>query len=188
MRTTTDHRPAPGARPPGLLGRTGRACYRHRWLTLAAWVAAVPCLVVLWVQFGAAADNDFTGNDPGQTILDQHFPQRSGDTLTLAIRSTAPVTSAAVRSQASQALVPRRQASHVTAVTDPYPTPGQVSRNGHIAFASVQFSVPSTSISTGEVTALMNDARAASAHVVTFSLGGDVVDQAETPYGGSSDA
>jgi RND superfamily putative drug exporter len=76
----------------------------------------------------------------------------------------------------------------VTAVTDPYTTPGQVSRSGHIAFASVQFSVPSTSISTGEVTALMNDARAASTHGVTFTLGGDVVDQAETPYGGSSDA
>src|SRR6202044_956774 len=46
---------------------------------------------------------------------------------------------------------------------------------------------PSTGISTGETTALMNDARAASGHGVTFSLGGDVVDQAETPYGGSSD-
>jgi RND superfamily putative drug exporter len=172
---------------PGLLGRTGQACYRHRWLTLAAWIAGVACLVVLWLQFGAAADNSFTGSDPGQAILDQHFPQRSGDTLTLAIRSTAPVTSAAVRSQVGQALVPLRRAAHVTAVTNPYTTPGQVSRDGHIAFASVQFSVPSTGISTGETTALMNDARAASGHGVTFSLGGDVVDQAETPYGGSSD-
>src|SRR5690349_22546767 len=33
----------------------------------------------------------------------------------------------------------------------------------------------------------MHDARAASGHGVTFSLGGDVVDQAETPYGGPSD-
>ncbi|HEX3750252.1 MAG TPA: MMPL family transporter [Streptosporangiaceae bacterium] len=171
----------------GLLGRTGRACHRHRWLTLAAWIAGVACLIVLWVQFGAPADNSFTGSDPGQAILDQHFPQRSGDTLTLAVRSTAPVTSAAVRSRVGQALVPLRQAAHVTAVTNPYTTPGQVSRDGHIAFASVQFSVPSTGISTGEANALMNDARAASGHGVTFSLGGDVVDQAETPYGGSSD-
>jgi uncharacterized membrane protein YdfJ with MMPL/SSD domain len=185
MRTTIDSRPT---RQLGLLGRTGQACYRHRWLTLAAWIAGVACLVVLWVRFGAAADNSFTGSDPGQTILDQHFPQQSGDTLTLAIRSTAPVRSAAVKDQVSAALVPLRQAAHVTAVTDPYTTPGQVSQDGHIAFASVQFSVPSTSISSSETTALMNDARAASGHGVTFSLGGDVVDQAETPYGGSSDA
>ncbi|HEY1674549.1 MAG TPA: MMPL family transporter [Streptosporangiaceae bacterium] len=178
------------ARPglhPGLLGRTGRACYRHRWVTLASWVAGVACLVVLWMQFGAPADNNFTGQDPGQAILNQHFPQRSGDTLTLAIRSSAPVTSAPVRSRVSAALVPLRREPHVTAVTDPYATPGQVSRDGHIAFASVQFGVPSTGIPAREATALMNQARAASGHGVTFSLGGDVVDQAETPYGGSSD-
>src|ERR1700761_9061765 len=187
--TTRGELPMPTFDParPGRLGRTGQACYRHRWLTLAAWIAGVACLVVLWVQFGAAADNSFTGSDPGQTILDQHFPQRSGDTLTLAIRSTAPITSAAVRSQVGRALVPLRRAAHVTAVTNPYTTPGQVSRNGHIAFASVQFSVPSTGISSGETSALMNEARAASGPGVTFSLGGDVVDQAETPYGGSSD-
>ena len=33
----------------------------------------------------------------------------------------------------------------------------------------------------------MQDATAASGHGVTFSLGGDVVDLAETPYGGASD-
>ncbi len=176
----------PGLRSD-LLGRTGRACYRHRWVTLASWVAGVACLVVLWMQFGAPADNNFTGQDPGQAILNQHFPQRSGDTLTLAIRSSAPVTSAPVRSQVSAALVPLRREPHVTAVTDPYATPGQVARDGHIAFASVQFDVPSTGIPASEATALMNAARAASGHGVTFSLGGDVIDQAETPYGGSSD-
>ena len=41
-------------------------------------------------------------------------------------------------------------------------------------------------ISNGEATALMHDAAAASGHGVTFSLGGNVVDQAETPYGGAS--
>ena len=188
MRTTAHLEPAhhPGLQP-GLLGRTGRFCYRHRWITLASWVAAVACLVVLWMQFGAPADNNFTGQDPGQAILNQHFPQRSGDTLTLAIRSSAPVTSAPVRSRVSAALVPLRREPHVTAVTDPYTTPGQVSRDGHIAFASVQFGVPSTSIPASEATALIHEARAASGHGLTFSLGGDVIDQAETPYGGSSD-
>ncbi|HEY6498199.1 MAG TPA: MMPL family transporter, partial [Streptosporangiaceae bacterium] len=56
-----------------------------------------------------------------------------------------------------------------------------------IAFASVQFNQASANIPGGEVTTLMNDARSASGHGVTFDLGGDVVDQAETPYGGSSD-
>ena len=172
---------------PGILGSAGRACYRHRWLTLAAWIAGVAGLIVLWMQFGAPANNNFNGNDPGQSILSQHFPRQSGDTLTLAIQSAQPLTSTAVRDQVTSALVPFRRAPHVTSVSGPYTTPGHISRDGHIAFASVQFNVKNTSIPNSEALALMQDARAASGHGVTFSLGGDVVDQAETPYGGSSD-
>ena len=50
----------------GLLGRLGTACYRHRWLTVLAWIAGLACLVTLWMRFGAAAQNSFTSNDPGQ--------------------------------------------------------------------------------------------------------------------------
>jgi uncharacterized membrane protein YdfJ with MMPL/SSD domain len=179
------HSPSPPR--PGILGRAGRACYRHRWLTLAAWIVGTACLITLWMQFGAPADNNLAGNDTGQTVLNQHFPRQSGDTLTLAIRSTAPITSASVKTRITGALGPFRNAPHVTAVSDPYTTPGHISRNGHIAFASVQFNVTQTGIPSSEASTLINDARAASGHGVTFSLGGDVVDQAETPYGGSSD-
>jgi RND superfamily putative drug exporter len=171
----------------GLLGGLGRACYRHRWITLFTWVIGVACLIALWLQFGAAALNTFNSSDPGQTVLDQHFPRASGDSLTLAVKSTAPVTSPAVRAQVASALVPFERAAHVTSVSDPYATPGQVSRDGHIAFSTVQFGIAGSTISNGEATSLMNDARAASGHGVTFSLGGDVVDQQETPYGGPTD-
>jgi uncharacterized membrane protein YdfJ with MMPL/SSD domain len=165
-----------------ILETLGRACYRHRWATLLGWVAAVACLVTLWLQFGAAAQNSFTGSDPGQSILNQHFARQSGDTLTLAIRSQRPV--ADVKAQVTQALIPFRNAPDVTGVTDPYTTPGHISANGHIAFATIQFDV--TTAPGGETTALMGDATRLSGHGVTFSLGGDAVDQAETPYGGAS--
>ena len=168
----------------GLLGGLGRACYRHRKATLLAWLAGVAVLITLWMRFGAAADNSFTGADPGQTLLNQHFARQSGDSLTLAISSAQPVTAPAVRAQVASALVPFEHAPHVTAVTDPYMTPGHVSRNGRIAYATVQFSVSGNSISSSETSMLMNDATRASGHGVTFSLGGDVVDLAETPYGG----
>ena len=169
-----------------MLGKTGSACYRHRGVTVLGWVVGVACLVTLWMRFGAAAQNDFTGNDPGQTLLNEHFARQSGDTLTLAIRSQAEVTSAAVEARVDRALEPFRAAPGVTGVTDPYTTPGHLSADGHIAYASVQFGAPSASISGGETAALMHDATVASGHGVTFSLGGDVVDLAETPYGGPS--
>ena len=177
----------PGTLRPGILGPLGRACYRHRWLTLVTWLVGVACLITLWMGFGAPAQNNFTGNDPGQTLLNQHFHPQSGDTLTLAIRSAAPVSSAAVRARVTSALVPFAHAAHVTAVGSPYQAPGQISADGHIAFATVQFGVPGSSISNAEALSLMHDARAASGHGVTFALGGDVVDQAETPYGGPTE-
>ena len=170
----------------GLLGGLGRACYRHRKTTLLAWVAGVAVLITLWMRFGAAADNSFSNSDPGQTLLNEHFARQSGDALTLAIRSAAPVTSPAVRARVESALVPFASAPHVTGVTNPYTTPGHVSRDGHIAYATVQFGISGNSISSGEANTLMSDATKASGHGVTFSLGGDVVDLAETPYGGPS--
>ncbi len=189
MSYETGARTASTARPgPGPLGLLGRACYRHRWITLIVWLAGVACLVTLWTRFGAPAQDIQGGGDPGQSLLNRHFPHSSGDSLTLAIRSTAPIRSPATRARIEAALIPFERAAHVTSVTDPYRVPGQISRDGHIAFATVQFGVPSTGIGNGEAVALMQDARAASGHGVTFSRGGDVVDLAETPYGGPSDA
>jgi uncharacterized membrane protein YdfJ with MMPL/SSD domain len=172
---------------PPVLGRVGRACYRHRWLTTVTWLVGLACLITLWTRFGAPGDNNFGTADPGQTLLNQHFHRQSGDTLTLAIRSAQPVSSPAVRSRVTGALAPFARAAGVSSVTSPYQAPSQVSRDGHIAFASVQFSVPATKISTSETLALMHDATAASGHGLRFSLGGDVVDNAETPYGGATD-
>jgi uncharacterized membrane protein YdfJ with MMPL/SSD domain len=175
------------AQRAGLLGGLGRACYRHRWITVSAWILGVGSLIALWQLFGAAALNTFTSNDPGQAVLDQHFPRASGDTLTLAIRSTALVTSPAVRAQVTAALVPFARAAHVTSVSDPYSTPGQISRDGHIAFATVQFGIQGSSIANGEALALISDAKAASVKGTTFSIGGDVIDLAQAPYGGPTD-
>jgi RND superfamily putative drug exporter len=164
-----------------MLGGLGAACYRHRWLTVVMWIAGVACLITLWMRFGAAADNSFTGSDPGQALLNEHFAAQSGDTLTLAIRSAEKITSPEVQTRVTQALAPFRAAPHVTGVSNLH-----VAADGHIAYASVQFNISGSDIPGSEATALINDAKAASGNGVTFSLGGDVVDLAETPYGGPS--
>ncbi len=180
--STLRHRPR-----PAILGSLGRACFRHRRLTLLTWIVGVACLITLWTRFGAPAQDDFAGSDPGQTLLNQHFHPRSGDSLTLAIHSNAPIGSPAVRARVTSALTPFARAAHVTSVTSPYQASGQISADGHVAFAVIQFGVPSTSISNGEALALMHDATSMSGRGVNFYLGGDVVNLAETPYGGPTE-
>jgi uncharacterized membrane protein YdfJ with MMPL/SSD domain len=167
------------------LATAGRACFRHRWITLLAWIAGLAVLVALWQMYGASADNSFNSSDPGQALLDQHFSRQSGDAFTLAVKSAAPVTDASVRARVTGALAPLRAAPNVSGVSDPY---ANVAKDGHIAFATVQFDEPTGSIPTGEIKDLMSDATASSGHGVTFSLGGDIVDTIEAPDGGSSDA
>src|SRR6266571_6307664 len=162
----------------GALGRMGSWCYRHRWVTVLVWIAGVAALITLWTRFGAAAQDDFAGSDPGQVLLNQHFARQSGDALTLAIRSQEKITDPAVHARITQALVPFRNAPHVTGVADPYATPGHLAADGHIGYATIQFDVSGSHIPASEATALMRDATAASGHGVTFSLGGDVVDLA----------
>jgi uncharacterized membrane protein YdfJ with MMPL/SSD domain len=155
------------------MGRLGRTCYTYRKSTLLGWVLALACLITLWMRFGAAADNSFAGTDQGQAILNRHFARQAGDTLTLAIRSRAPITDAEVAS----ALDPFRDAANVTGLSDLHVAP-----DGHIGYVTIQFDV--TTVPAGEAESLMHDATAASGHRVTYSLGGDAVDLAETPYGG----
>ena len=134
----------------GALGLIGRTCYRHRVMTVFAWVIVVAALITLWMRFGAAADDSFGGSDPGQSLLNTHFHRQSGDALTLAISSSAPIDSPAVKDRITSALVPFERAPGVTSVTSPFTAPGQISANRHVAFATVQFNVKGSKIPAGE--------------------------------------
>ena len=63
---------------PGLIGGLGRACYRHRWLTLLAWLGGVACLITLFISYGAPARDNFTGRDPGQPCSTSTSPGSPG--------------------------------------------------------------------------------------------------------------
>jgi len=110
--------PATRART-GLPGRACPGCYRRRGLTLVVWTIGLACLVTLWTRFGAGYDNNFSGSDPGQAVLGAHFHRQSGDQLTLAIRSSQPISSAAVRARVDAALPAFERAAGVTSVASP---------------------------------------------------------------------
>ena len=169
-----------------LLGQLGRICYRHRILTLFAWIVLAASLIMLWMNFGAAADDSFSGSDPGQACSTRTSTVSPGTQLTLAILVEAPIDSPAVKARITSALV-RFPRGRGFLGDRPVSRPGQISRDGHVAFATVQFAVPELEIPNTEALALMHDATAASRPRLKFSLGGDVVDLAETPYGGPTE-
>src|SRR4051794_40635070 len=113
------------------LARLARFCYRRRRLTVAGWIAGLIAVLVLGFGFAAEPLNDFSGGDSGSAkasdLLDEHFPQQSGDSITLAVRADGGVRSPQVRARVERAIDRLAKTPHVASVSSPYQTPGQIS-------------------------------------------------------------
>ena len=173
----------------GLLVRLARFCYRRRWLVLLLWIVGTVAVLTVGFGFAAKADNSFNvaGSDSAkaQDLTKQHFPQQSGDTITLAIHADRGIASA--RSRVEPVIAELSHAPHVVFVSSPYQVPGQISPDQKTAFASVQLDKVSAEIPVGPVKTLISDVRDASGDGVTLRLGGAAVTQAETPQGGPTE-
>jgi uncharacterized membrane protein YdfJ with MMPL/SSD domain len=173
----------------GLLVRLARFCYRRRRLVLLLWVVGTVAVLTVGFGFAAKADNSFSvaGSDSAkaQDLIKQHFPQQSGDTITLAIHSDNGVAS--VRSRVEPVIAKLSHAPDVVFVSSPYQTPGQISPDQKTAFASVQLDKISEEIPVGPVKDLISEVRDASGDGLTLRLGGAAVAQAETPQGGPTE-
>jgi uncharacterized membrane protein YdfJ with MMPL/SSD domain len=172
-----------------MLARLARTCYRKRWLVVPLWIVGAAVVIVVGFRFAAAADNDFSGGDSGsgraQAILKEHFPQATGDQLTLAIHADQGVGDPAVKSTVTALLGEVGRQPHLTVAGSPYQVKGQVSPDGKTAFASVRSS--DTAIPSATATKLIDDATKASGHGVTLAFGGPAITTVETPYGGPSE-
>jgi uncharacterized membrane protein YdfJ with MMPL/SSD domain len=179
--------------PAGVLARSAIFCYRHRRLVTLAWVVLAAGIIALGFTNGAPTANSFGGGDReagrAQTLLAQHFPDQSGGTsITLAVHADSGVGDASTRTRIAALVGKLRAAPHVTAVTDPYQTPGHISADGRTAFADAALDVNDDAMPPAETMGLVHDVRAATGGGVEFALGGGAVDIAESPGGGPADA
>src|SRR5690606_25413026 len=76
-----------------------------------------------------------------QDLLEERFPELSGDTVDVVVRADQAVTAPDVRSDVSGLLAQLRELPHVAAVSDPYTTPGGVSEDGRTAIARLNLDV-----------------------------------------------
>ncbi|MFB4300006.1 MMPL family transporter [Actinomadura sp. NTSP31] len=172
------------------LARLARVCYRGRRLVVVAWIVGALAVLVLGYGFAAKPLNDFTGgasqSATAKKLLDEHFPKRSGDTITLAVRADAGVQAPDVKARVTAAIDRLARTPHVASVTSPYEVPGQISKDGRTAFATANLDVPTDDVPASDVTKLIKDVRSDSGPL-RIELGGGAIDNAETSGGGSSE-
>jgi RND superfamily putative drug exporter len=182
--TTRPVRPSTAVERPGPLGRLADLTYRHRLLTVLAWVAALALSVVLAGAFGGEFKADYSapGSDSSaaQTLLEDEFPAQSGDTVDVVVRTAGPATTAAVRTDVRALLTKLAAVPHVVGIDDPYASPGGVSPDGRTVVAHARLDVVNPPDMPVEDSQRMLDvADAASRPGLTVALGGQTIQQAE---------
>lgn len=141
-----------------LLGRLGRFCASRGWAVIIAWLVVVIALAGLRAGFGGDFYNNYTvpgsQSSHGLTVLQKEFPSQggyAGQIVFHAKKGTIDDQSSAVNSAMKNvAALP-----DVVATTNPLTVdPPRVSKDGTIAYGTVNFTVVPASLGTDYLTKL----------------------------------
>lgn len=180
----TDTSPTDGA-----LARLARVCYRRRRLVLLIWVVGVVAVALAGFGYGAAPDNDFTGGGSesarAQQLIERHFPEQQGDTLTLAIKAEKGIDDPAARRKIEKVLAEIDGSPVTGPVISPYQDRNLVTANRRIARTTIPLSAKE--VDKTEVKPLVDLVKEASDGTVTLGLGGYMAEKAETPPQGAAE-
>ena len=167
-----------------LLGNLAASAASHWKRSLAIVLAVLVTLGVLASVAGGSFTDDFsspgTESQKAMDLLEQRFPAQSGDTATVVFSVESGTLRDGARPQAiAAALDEIRDQPHVTAAADPLEAKGQVSRDGRIAFATVQYDEPAMDLGKQPGERLEVAAAKAERDGIEVSRRGQVVDQSE---------
>jgi RND superfamily putative drug exporter len=177
-------------RTDGALAGLARFCYRRRRLVFLTWIVGVIAVAFAGFGYGAASDNDFSGGNSGsaktQALIQKHFPEQQGDTLTLAIKAEKGIDDPAAR-QKIEKVVADLAASPITGpVTSPYQDMHLVTQDRRIARTIIPLTSKDVTIT--EAKRLVTTVKEASGDGVTLGLGGNQAEKAETPKQGPAES
>ncbi len=170
-----------------------RWCFQRRKWVLAGWLMLLVIVTVGGRAAGSAYSDALTLPGTGSTtalnLLEKAFPGHAGDQDTIVWRASGgTVRTPAVRAEITAMLGRVAAAPAVASVISPYSArgAGQVSRNGTIAYATVVFDAPQSSLPVPDVTRVVHLAEAARAPGVQVDIGGPAVENALRPSVGIS--
>jgi RND superfamily putative drug exporter len=175
-----------------MLERLARWCYRHRWRTVILWIVALAGSISLMNVAGGDYTSDFSlpGSEAQEVVdlLEEKFPARSGDSVSIVFKAEAGVADPSVRQTMEGVFAEASRIQHVVTVASPYSEEGarQVSPDGRIAFADVQFDLGVGEIPLESIQALLDLGEQADGPGLQIEFGGGPISQAQfEPPGGA---
>ncbi len=171
-----------------------RWCFRHRWIVLLLWFAALLGFGTAAYAAGTDYKNNFSlpGTESQQAIdlLQREFPAASGETATIVLHArTGTLYNPLLEAEAVPMLERVAGLAHVVAVTSPYdPTgAGQFTRDGRTAFATVALDDQAVDIPRADLKTIIDTARSADGGTLQVEMNGSAVSIVEQPQQSTSE-
>lgn len=168
-----------------MLEKLARWSFRRRRLVVAAWLALLVGMSALAQVAGGELSNDFrmpgTESQAAFDLLDERFPERSGDTGQLVYK--APIGIGKPNIERGILLFAERaveELPEVVNVITPYEDPiGRVSQNGLVAYADIQFNVDGPEVAKSTIDTLTGELRLAALREAGALASGQSLDQGD---------
>ena len=157
----------------------------HRRTVVVAWIVAAIGIFAVSNTVGKKTASSFTlpgtGSQQAVDLLQSHFPAQAGDADQIVFHAmTGTLTDAADRAAIAATLTRVAGLPHVTSVVSPY-APGEhaISRDGTIAFATVNFDERANALPKAAVDSVITVAESARSATLDVQLGGQAIEQAQ---------
>ncbi len=175
-----------------MLARLTSWCFRRRWQTLILWIALLITSNIAAGQLGLRFENSFslpgTESQESLDLLIARFPSQSGDEADLVVRAPDGIEDPTTRARLEAAFAELEAIDGVGAVASPFDVdpqaPPQISQDGTIAFAKVQFEEKIGDVHRATLLDAIAVADRLSTDGLTAALGGQSVQETEQPEGG----
>src|SRR6202047_2330895 len=177
---------ASGQRRPGIVARVSGWGAGHRRVVLLGWIVALVGAFGASSAVGTNYSNSFSlkGTDSQRAVdlLKRDFPAQSGDSDQIVFHArSGSVTAATVQARVAPVLAQIARLPHVSGVVSPYSAAGahDVSRDGQIAFATVNFDQRANVLPKAAVERVISLADSARSPQLEVQLGGKAIEQTE---------
>jgi putative drug exporter of the RND superfamily len=185
----------PQERRLGIVARVGGWATGHRRLVLLGWIVALVGAFGASSAVGTNYSNSFSlkGTDSQRAVdlLKRNFPAQSGDSDQIVFHArSGNVTAAPAQARVTPMLKQIARLPHVSGVVSPYSPAGvqAVSRDGTIAFATVNFDQRANVLPKAAVERVISVAQRARSPQLEVQLGGQAIEQAERASLGAATA
>ena len=161
-----------------MLQRLAHLCYRRRRRVVVLWVLALVAVNVIGSQIGSSYSQGFslpgTESQRAVDLLQARFPAKAGDSGQIVFADAAGVRQPAIEARMLAVFARVGQVPGVTGVESPYAGPGarQVSKDGTVAYATVDFAKRANAIASKTTDAVKHLAFGAREPALRVELGG----------------